>query len=185
MNTKVRQMRMVSHLNEEKVRAYSGLIEEFSDVFAWSYEKLKGIEPEMVEHCIPLILGTKPIMQKEKRMNPQLQLIVKAELERLLKTGFIRPVEITDWVSPMVLVRKNNGKMRVCVDYRKFNACTQKNHFSLHFISLLLGRGGDSCALHFYGWVHQLQSNIHSTRGLAQNNLYDPMRNFQLVNCAL
>jgi hypothetical protein len=44
-------------------------------------------------------------------MNPQMQLVVKAELTRLLQAGFIQPVEITDSVSPMVLVKKKNGKI--------------------------------------------------------------------------
>ena len=48
----------------------------------------------------------------------------ETELERLLKAGFIKPIEITDWVSPMLLVKKNNGKLRVCVNYKKLNACT-------------------------------------------------------------
>ena len=39
-------------------------------------------------------------------MNPRLQLLVKAELERLLQAGFIKPVEIMDWVSPMVLMKE-------------------------------------------------------------------------------
>ena len=64
-------------------------------------------------------------------MNPRLQLLVKAELERLLNATFIKPVEITDWISPMVLVKNKNGKLRVCVNYRKLNACTQKDHFPL------------------------------------------------------
>jgi hypothetical protein len=46
-------------------------------------------------------------------MNPRLQLVVKAELEKLLETGFIKLVEITDWVSPMASVKKKNGKLRV------------------------------------------------------------------------
>ena len=67
-------------------------------------------------------------------MNPQLQLLVKAELERLLQPGFIQHVEITDWVSLMVIIKTKNGKLRVCVDYWKLNACTQKDHFPLPFI---------------------------------------------------
>lgn len=69
-------------------------------------------------------------------MNPQLQLLVKGELKRLLKAGFIKTVEITDWVSPMELVKKKNGKLRVCVNYRNLKACTQNDHFStpsLHY----------------------------------------------------
>ena len=46
----------------------------------------------------------RPIRQKEKKMNPLLYLLVKAKLERLLHAKFIKPVEITDWVSPMIIV---------------------------------------------------------------------------------
>ena len=123
-NDKVRQMKIGSKLEEKEVREYSELVDEFSDTFAWSYEELKGIPREMMEHRILLIPGVKLIRQKERKMNPQLQLLVTAELERLLKTGFIKLVEITDWVSPMVLVKKKNEKLRVCVDYGKLNACT-------------------------------------------------------------
>ena len=94
------------------------MIDEFSDTFVWSYDELKGIPREMVDshrgsckpwHQIPLIPSAKPVRQKERRMNPQLELLVKAELKRLLQTGFIKPVEITDWVSPMVIVKKKRG----------------------------------------------------------------------------
>jgi hypothetical protein len=47
-------------------------------------------------------------------------------------------VEITDWVSPMVLVKKKNGKIRVCIDFRALNKQTQKDHFPLPFISTIL-----------------------------------------------
>ena len=145
---KVRQMRMGAQLSNEEVESYKELIGEFNDVFAWSYHDLKGIPPKMAEHRIPLIPGSRPIRQKERRMNPQLPLLVKAKLEQLLEAGFILLVEITDWVSPVVLVRKKNGKLRVCVNYRKLNACTQKDHFPLPFISLLFlleEVGGHAC----------------------------------------
>ena len=133
-----RQMKMGSQLGDEETKAYCDLVREYREVFAWSYKELEGIPPEIVEHRIPLMTGAVPIRQKERRMNPQLQLIVKEELEKLLQAGFIKPVEITDWVSPMVLVKKKNGKLRVCVDYRKLNSCTQKDHFPLPFITSIL-----------------------------------------------
>ena len=110
---KVRQMKMGSKLGEAEIKEYNELIDKFSDTFAWSFDELKGIPREMVEHRIPLIPGAKPVRQKKRRMNPQLQLLVRAELERLLQAGFIKPVEITNWVSPMVIVknRPRQGKV--------------------------------------------------------------------------
>lgn len=124
-NGKVRQMKMGSKLEEREIKVYSMLVDEFSDTFTWSYNELKEIPHKMVGHGIPLIPDARPNRQNERMMNPQLRLLVKAKLEKLLKAGFIKPVEITDWISPMVLVKKKkNGKLRVCVDYKKLNACT-------------------------------------------------------------
>ena len=168
-NGKVRQMKVGSKLEEKEIKEYNELVDEFSDTFVWSYDELKGIPREMVEHRIPLIPGARPIRQNERRMNPQLQLLVKAELERLLKARFIKPVEITYWVSPMVLVKKKNGKLRVCVDYRKLNACTQKDHFPLPFITLLLEEVGGHVRYTFmdgyagYNQIFIALQDIHKT----------------------
>ena len=63
---KIRQIKMGSNLDEEEVKEYSDLVEEFSDTFVWSYDELKGIPREMVEHRIPLIPGARPIRQTER-----------------------------------------------------------------------------------------------------------------------
>ena len=89
-------MKMDSKLEENEIKEYSDLIDEFSDTFTWSYDEIKRDPREMVEHHIPLVSGSKPVRQKERRMNPRLQLLVKAELERLLQAGFIKPIEIID-----------------------------------------------------------------------------------------
>lgn len=93
-----------------------------------------------------MIPGARPVKQNcnfyERRIYPRLQLIVNTELERLLQVGFIKPVEISDWVSPMILVKTKNGKMRVCVDYFKLNDCTQNDYFPMSFITNLLEEVG-------------------------------------------
>jgi hypothetical protein len=113
-NEKLRQMKMGSKLGEKEIKEYNDLVDEFSAKFAWSYDELRRISRELVEHRISLILSARPIRQKERMMNQQLQLLVKVELEILLKAGFIKPVEITDWISPMVLVKEKNRKLKVC-----------------------------------------------------------------------
>ena len=127
-----------SQLEGEELEAYRFLIMEYRDVFAWSYLDLQGIPPEIIQLTISVLLGVISIRQRQRRMNPTLQLIVKAEIERLLQARFIMPVEITDWVSPMVLVKKKNGKLCVCVDYRQSNKHTCKDHFPLPFINTIV-----------------------------------------------
>ena len=71
-------------------------------------------------------------------MNPKLRDIVKEEIQKLLEEGFIYPISDSEWVSPLVIVPKKNGKWRVCVDYRELNKATQKDHFPLPFIDQVL-----------------------------------------------
>lgn len=71
-------------------------------------------------------------------MNPTLKDIVKEELQKLLDAGLIYPISDSEWVSPLVLVPKKNGKWRICVDYKELNKATKKYHFPLPFIDQVL-----------------------------------------------
>ena len=55
-----------------------------------------------------------------------------------MDAGFIYPISDSEWVSPLVLVPKKNGKWRICVDYRELNKATKKDHFPLPFIDQVL-----------------------------------------------
>ena len=63
---------------------------------------------------------------------------VTEEIDKLLKIGFIRPVKRATWLSPIIMVSKKNGKIRVCVDYRKLNAITITDTFPLPFTDSVL-----------------------------------------------
>ena len=71
-------------------------------------------------------------------MNLAMKEIVKIELQKLLNVVFIYPISDSQWVSPLVVVPKKNGKWRICVDYRELNKATQKDHFPLPFIDQVL-----------------------------------------------
>lgn len=64
--------------------------------------------------------------------------IVKEYLQKLLQVGFIYPISDNQWVSPLVVIPKKNGKWRVCVEYRELNKETLKDHFPLPFIDQVL-----------------------------------------------
>ena len=54
--------------------------------------------------------------------------MVKKEIQKLLDVGFIYPIEHTDWASPIVIARKKNGKIKVCVDFKKVDGFSGYNH---------------------------------------------------------
>ena len=59
-------------------------------------------------------------------------------MQKLLKVGFIYLIFYSQWVSPLVVVPKKNGKWRICVDYRELNKTTLKDYFPLPFIDQVL-----------------------------------------------
>ena len=78
---------------------------------------MQGIHPNTCIHHIYTDDKLKPVIQPQRRMNPMMKEIVKEELQKLLNVGFIYPISDSQWVSPLVVVPKKNGKWRVCIDY--------------------------------------------------------------------
>ena len=99
---------------------------------------MKGVHPSVCTHHIYIKEGCKLVQQPQRRMNPALKDIVKEELRKLLDAGFIYPISNSEWLYPLVLVPKKNGKWRICVNYRELNKATKKDHFPLPFIDQVL-----------------------------------------------
>ncbi|RVW26329.1 Retrovirus-related Pol polyprotein from transposon opus [Vitis vinifera] len=123
----------------------------------WQISDLKGISPLVCTHHIYMEEEAKPIRQFQRRLNPHLQEVVRAEVLKLLQAGIIYPISDSPWVSPTQVVPKKSGitvvqnekgeittrltsGWRVCIDYRKLNAVTRKDHFPLPFIDQVLER---------------------------------------------
>jgi hypothetical protein len=71
-------------------------------------------------------------------MNPNYVSKVQEDLDCLLGTRFVIPVGLTKWLSPIVIVPKKNGKLRICVDYKWLNSLTKKDPYPLPFIDEVL-----------------------------------------------
>ena len=107
-------------------------------VFAYTYKNLRGVPLEVCEHKIILEEGTAPVSQRQYRMNPKYSLMVKEDIDKLLEAGFIYKVPYSEWVSPIVVIPKKNGKLRICQDFRKLNNVTRKDYFPLPFTDTML-----------------------------------------------
>jgi hypothetical protein len=128
--------------SHDEVVTYKSLFQEFCDVFAWSYEEMSGIDPDIVVHEIKTYPGTKPIRQRLRPVHPRKAATIKLEVEKLLKVGFIYPVALTDWVSNLVPVNKKQGTIHVCIDYRDINKDCPKDNFPTPFVDQIV----DDCA---------------------------------------
>ena len=102
-------------------------------------------------------------------MNPNYASVVKKNIDKLLDVGFIVPVETATWLFPIVVVPKKNGKLRICIDYRKLNATTKKDPYPLPFTDLVLDIVAGHEVYSFldgYSGYHQLkivEENRHLT----------------------
>jgi hypothetical protein len=72
---------------------------------------------------------TNPFQQKLRKMHPSLEPQVKDELNKLLAARIIFPVRHTQWIANLVPVRKNNGDIRLCVDFINLNKASEKDNY--------------------------------------------------------
>ena len=105
-------VKISAHLPTDQAQAVEALLREYTDMFAWTYEDLKGIPPSVAQHRIVLKKDVPPIHQAQYRMNPNYASIVKKNIDKLLAVGFIVLVEEATWLSPIVVVSK---KIANCV----------------------------------------------------------------------
>uniref|UniRef100_A0A2N9GXZ8 Reverse transcriptase domain-containing protein n=1 Tax=Fagus sylvatica TaxID=28930 RepID=A0A2N9GXZ8_FAGSY len=124
----------------------------------WTIADIKGISPLICTHRIYLEDNVKPSREMQRRLNPNMKEVVRAEVLKLLDVGIIYPISNSKWVSPTQVVPKKSGVTvvknenneliptrvttgwRVCIDYRKLNSVTRKDHFPLPFMDQILGR---------------------------------------------
>ena len=114
------------------------LIQEFRDIFAWSYDELRGITPSLAVHTIPVKKGSLPVRQKVRRIPFELRDGLFEELQKIRKAGLIFPMQHTEWCSPVIIRKKKNNQIRLCVDFRELNRQTVKGYYPLPFIDQIL-----------------------------------------------
>ncbi|GKV24168.1 hypothetical protein SLEP1_g33813 [Rubroshorea leprosula] len=104
------------------------VVSEFPDVFP---KDLPSLPPNReVEFAIDLVPGTGPVSKAPYCMAPAELKELKVQLEELLKKGFIRP-SVSPWGAPVLFVKKKDGSMRLCIDYRELNKVNVKNRYPL------------------------------------------------------
>jgi hypothetical protein len=122
----------------------------------------------------------KPMAETQIRLNPNMKEVVWKEIHKLLDIGIIYPISDSKWVSPVHVVPKKGGTTivksedgellstrivtgwRMCIDYRKLNSATRKDHFPLPFIDQMLERlAKHSFFCYLYGYGDFFQISIH------------------------
>lgn len=133
------------------------VLRKFKKAIGWTLADIKGINPSFCMHKILLEDSSKNSVEAQRRLNPIMKEVVKKEIIKWLDAGIIYPISNSSWVSPIQCVPKKRGMTvvenekneliptrvvtgwRICMDYRKLNKNTRKDHFLLPFIYQMLG----------------------------------------------
>ncbi|GJX16056.1 reverse transcriptase domain-containing protein [Tanacetum coccineum] len=145
-------------LKDEEKATLIKVLKSHKQAIAWKLSDIKGINPEFCTHKILMEDDFKPAVQHQRRVNPKIHEVIKKEVLKLLNAGLIYPISDSPWVSPVHCVPKKGGftfveneeneliptrlvtGWRVCIDYRKLNDATRKDHFPLPFMDQMLER---------------------------------------------
>ncbi|GJS46627.1 reverse transcriptase domain-containing protein [Tanacetum coccineum] len=145
-------------LKDDEKEALLKVLKSHKRAIAWKITDIKGIDPRFCTHKILMEDDYKPTVQSQRWVNLKIHEVIKKEVLKLLDAGMIYPISDSPWVSPVHCVPKKGGitivaneeneliltrlvtGWRVCIDYRKLNEATRKDHFPLPFMDQMLER---------------------------------------------
>nr|GEX49885.1 reverse transcriptase domain-containing protein [Tanacetum cinerariifolium] len=149
---------IVKDLSVEEKTALITVLKSHKRAIAWNLSDIKGVNPEFCTYKILMKEDFELAVQHQRRVNPKIHDVIKQEVIKLLDAGLVYPISDSPWVSSVHCVPKKGGftvvenkdneliltrlvtGWRVCIDYRKLNGATRKDHFPLSFIDQMLER---------------------------------------------
>nr|GEW07556.1 reverse transcriptase domain-containing protein [Tanacetum cinerariifolium] len=168
-------------LKDNEKEALLKVLKSHKRVIALEIIDIKDIDPRFCTHKILMKEDYKPAVQSQRRVNPKIHEVIKKEVIKLLDAEMIYPISDSPWVSPIHCIPKKGGitvvenenneliptrlvtGWRVCIDYRKLNDATRKDHFPFPFMDQMLERlAGNEfyCFLDEFSGYFQIPINL-------------------------
>ncbi|PKA57863.1 RNA-directed DNA polymerase like [Apostasia shenzhenica] len=128
-----------SFMNDKQQAEITVLLSEYINVFAWTPEDILGVDRAVCEHHLNISPNATPIKQKKRVMAGERQIAIE-EVNKLLRAGYIKEVQYPQWLTNVVMVKKANGKWRMCVDFHTLNQACPKDTYPLPCIEAMVDR---------------------------------------------
>ena len=125
-------------LSQEEREEVAAVISRHLDAFTWTAVDMPGIDPDFLCHRLTLDAKVRPVRQRRRKFNEERCLVVREETQKLLSAGHIREIQYPEWLANVVLVKKANGKWRMCVDFTDLNKACPKDSYPLPNIDTLV-----------------------------------------------
>ena len=154
------------------------LLKEYEDVFAWQYDEMLGIDPELVAHSLNVEQGTRLVVQPMRTFHPDVEVQIAQEVKKLLSSVFIKPIQHPRWLSNIVPVKKKNGQIRCCVDLHNLNKACPKDEFPLPNMDLLIDLAAGHAMFSFMDGFSGYNQIFMSPKDAEKTAFRTPIGNF-------
>uniref|UniRef100_A0A2N9G031 Integrase catalytic domain-containing protein n=1 Tax=Fagus sylvatica TaxID=28930 RepID=A0A2N9G031_FAGSY len=137
-----------------------------------------SINPKLVAHSLNVEPGTRPVVQSMRTFHPEVEAQITQEVKKLLAAGFIKPIQHPRWLSNIVPVKKKNGQIRCCVDFRNLNKACPKDEFPLPNMDLLIDSAAGHAMFSFMDGFSGYNQIFMSPRDAEKTAFRTPIGNF-------
>jgi len=107
-------------------------------LFVWTTSDIPVVSSNVITHRLSVYKEARPIAQKKRKMGEKKRNVARKEDDKLVKVGFIKKAHYTTWLANVVMVKKLNGKWRICIDYTDLNKTCMKDSYPLPSIDCLV-----------------------------------------------
>ena len=154
------------------------LLKEYQNVFAWQYNEMPKIDPTLVAHSLNVEPGAKPVVPPMRTFHLEVEAQISQEVKKLLSAGFIKPIQHPRWLSNIVFVKKKNGQIRCCVDFRDLNKACPKDEFPLPNMDLLIDSAASHAMFSFMDGFSGYNQILMSLKDAEKTAFRTPIGNF-------
>ncbi|CAJ2628951.1 unnamed protein product [Trifolium pratense] len=133
-----RAVKIGTGLPELARKQLEACLKENADLFAWHASEMPGLDPNVACHQLTIDPAALPVVQRRRRQSPEKSEAAEKCVKDLLEANFISEARYTTWLSNVVLVKKSNGKWRMCCDYTDLNRACPKDSYPLPCIDKLV-----------------------------------------------
>ncbi|GAU18440.1 hypothetical protein TSUD_231770 [Trifolium subterraneum] len=170
-------------------RQLKACLKENVELFAWSAAEMPEINPEVACHQLTIDPRASDVVQRRRKQSPEKAEATRKAVKDLLEANFIAEAQYTTWLSNVVLVKKSNGKWRMCVDYTDLNRACPKDAYPLPNIDKLVDNSSGFKLLSFmdaysgYNQIKMAEIDKKKTAFMTETgNYYYNVMSFGLKN---
>ena len=168
-------------MSEEERAKLILLLKEFRDFFAWDYSEMSRLDLGLVVHTLNVDLEAKPVAQPARVFHTEIEKQIVKEVQKFLVADFIKLIQHPRWLSNIVSVKKKNGQIRCCVNFRNLNWVCPKDEFLLPNMDLLIDSVVGNAMFYFMDGISEYNQIRMAPKDVEKATFGTPIGNFYYI----